>query len=147
MNFAKDLAALFSRDLDRMVEQIREFPDDEALWKTPPGITNSAGTLAAHIDGNLREFIGRQLGGVSYTRDRPLEFSVRGVPKNELIERIAELRELIPSIVENLSEAQLEATYPQEVFGSPIRTGEFLLHLYGHLNWHRGQLDYLRRIL
>lgn len=147
MNFAKDLASLFNRDLSKMVEQLRAFPTDESLWETPPGITNSAGTLALHIDGNLRHYIGRQLGGVSYTRDRPAEFSARGVPKSELIVRISELCELIPPIVAGLSESKIEAVYPEEVFGSPIRTSEFLLHLYGHLNWHRGQLDYVRRLV
>ena len=147
MTFAQDLASFFSRDLLRMVEQLRLFPNDEAVWATPPGITNSAGTLTLHIDGNLREYIGRQLGGVSYTRDRPAEFSARGVPKDELLVRIAELCELIPSIVARLSDAQIEAVYPEKVFDAPMRTGEFLLHLYGHLNWHRGQLDYVRRIV
>ena len=147
MSFAKDLASLFNRDLSKMVEQLGAFPSDEALWKTPPGITNSAGTLTLHIDGNLRHYVGRQLGGVGYTRDRPAEFSARGVSKNELIARISELCELVPSIVARLSEAQIEAIYPEEVFGVPIRTGEFLLHLYGHLNWHRGQLDYVGRLV
>jgi len=147
MSFAKDLASFFARDLSRLVEQIRAIPSDETLWATPPGITNSAGTLTLHIEGNLREYIGRQLGGVSYTRDRPLEFSARGVPKNELIARISELCELIPSIVARLSDTQLEAVYPEVVFDAPMTTGEYLLHLYGHLNWHRGQLDYVRRIV
>lgn len=147
MSFARDLASLFGRDISRLVEQIRAFSGDEALWTTPPGITNSAGTLTLHLDGNLREYIGRQLGGVSYTRDRPSEFSARGVSKSELIVRISELCELVPSIVARLSETQIEAVYPEVVFDSPMRTREFLLHLYGHLNWHRGQLDYVRRIV
>ena len=83
MSFVEDLAALFARDLTKMVEQIRAFPSDEAFWETPPGITNSAGTLALHINGNLREYVGRQLGGVGYTRDRPAEFSERGVSREE----------------------------------------------------------------
>ena len=147
MSFVEDLAALFARDLSKMVEQIRAFPSEEALWATPPGITNSAGTLALHMDGNLREYVGRQLGGVSYTRDRPSEFSARGVARDELIARLSELCELVPSIVAGLSDAQIEANYPDVVFGAPMQTRWFLLHLYGHLNWHRGQLDYVRRIV
>jgi uncharacterized damage-inducible protein DinB len=146
MSFAGDLSSLFDRDLSKLVEQLRAFPSDEAIWETPPGVTNSAGTLALHIDGNLREYIGRQLGGVSYTRDRPSEFSARGVPRDQLIARISELRALVPSILASLSETQLEANYPEVVFDAPMHTRWFLLHLYGHLNWHRGQLDYVRRI-
>ncbi|HEY2897624.1 MAG TPA: hypothetical protein VGJ12_10830, partial [Gemmatimonadaceae bacterium] len=84
---------------------------------------------------------------VSYTRDRPSEFSARGISRELLIARISELSVLIPSILASLSEAQLEAIYPDVVFDAPMHTRWFLLHLYGHLNWHRGQLDYVRRIL
>jgi uncharacterized damage-inducible protein DinB len=147
MSYAKDLASLFHRDLSRLIEQLRAFPSDEALWDTPPGTTNSAGTLALHIEGNLREYIGRQLGGMSYTRDRPLEFSARGHSREELLLRIEEVRDGIPSIVERLTEAQIATIYPEVVLDSPMQTGEFLLHLYGHLNWHRGQLDYVRRVV
>lgn len=147
MSLAGDLASLFGRDLSKLVEQVRAFPTDEALWETPPGVTNSAGTLTLHINGNLREYIGRQLGGVGYTRDRPSEFSARGASRDELIARISELRALVPSILASLSETQLEAIYPEVVFDAPMHTRWFLLHLYGHLNWHRGQLDYVRRIL
>jgi hypothetical protein len=147
MNLVGDLASLFGRDLSKMLEQVRAFPTEEALWETPPGITNSAGTLTLHIDGNLREYIGRQLGGVRYIRDRPGEFSARGVSRDVLIARMVDLCALIPSILAGLSEAQLEAIHPEPVFDAPMQTGWFLLHLYGHLNWHRGQLDYLRRIV
>jgi uncharacterized damage-inducible protein DinB len=147
MTYAKDLASFFRRDLSLMVEQIRAFPSDAALWVTPPGVTNSAGNLVLHLEGNLREYIGRQLGGMSYTRNRPAEFSLKGFSRDEMAVRIAEVRDRIPSILESLSENQIESMYPEVVLDSPMRVGEFLLHLYGHLNWHRGQLDYVRRIV
>jgi hypothetical protein len=62
MSTTRDLAALFRRDLSSLIRQIDAFPNDEALWQTVPGVTNSAGNLALHIEGNLREYIGRQLG-------------------------------------------------------------------------------------
>lgn len=147
MSYAKDLGSFFRRDLSRLIEQIRAIPSDEALWETPPGVANSAGNLILHIEGNLREYIGRQLGSMSYSRNRPSEFTLKGFSREDLVVRIAEVRDRIPSIVESLSEAQIESMYPEMVFDLPMRTGEFLLHLYGHLNWHRGQLDYVRRIV
>jgi uncharacterized damage-inducible protein DinB len=147
MTYAKDLASYFRRDLSRLIEQIRAIPSDDVLWAIPPGVTNSAGNLVLHIEGNLREYIGRQLGGMSYTRNRPAEFSLKGFSRDELAVRISEVRDRIPSIVESLSEHQLESMYPEIVFDAPMQTGEFLVHLYGHLNWHRGQLDYVRRVV
>ena len=41
----------------------------------------------------------------------------------------------------------LDATYPEQVLGAPISTRQFLVHLAGHLNYHLGQIDYLRRTL
>ncbi|HEV7745417.1 MAG TPA: hypothetical protein VGO56_10515 [Pyrinomonadaceae bacterium] len=41
----------------------------------------------------------------------------------------------------------MEKEYPEVVLQAPMTTQEFLIHLYGHLNWHLGQVDYLRRIL
>ena len=40
---ATELAALYARDLTRLIEEIRAFPDRDTLWKTAPGVTNSAG--------------------------------------------------------------------------------------------------------
>ncbi|HLJ50491.1 MAG TPA: DinB family protein [Bryobacteraceae bacterium] len=147
MSFATNLAKLFRRDLSRMIQQIDAFRDDEMLWRLFPGATNSAGNLALHIEGNLREYIGRLIGGLPYQRTRELEFSSTGISKPELIARVEELREAIPSIIAGLSFETLEREYPQVVLEAPLSTHAFLVHLYGHLNWHLGQVDYLRRAL
>ena len=115
--------------------------------QTLPGITNSAGNLALHIEGNLREYIGRQLGKLVYSRKRSLEFSLKGIRREELSIRISELKRSIPSIIEELSSEQMEMEYPEVVLEVAMSTQEFLMHLYGHLNWHLGQVDYLRRIM
>ena len=81
MSLARNLALLFRRDLSRLIQQIDAFPDDETLWLRLPGITNSAGNLALHIEGNLREYIGRQIGKLPYDRMRDLEFSSKGCRK------------------------------------------------------------------
>ena len=147
MTTATELAALFHRDLVRLGQEIDAFPSDEALWQTLPGVTNAAGNLALHLEGNLREYVGRQLGKLLYTRKRPLEFSSRGLSKDELYTRIAELCQVIPSIIEQLSLEQFEMEYPELVFEVAISTRQMLISLYGHLNWHLGQIDYLRRSL
>ena len=147
MSTASDLAFLFSRDLTRLGQQIEAFPDDEKLWQTLPGVLNPAGNLALHIEGNLREFVGRQLGKLPYKRNRELEFSLRGMPRDEIGRRLAELRQSIPAVIQELSTEQMEMEYPEVVFEVATTTRQFLIHLYGHLNWHLGQIDYLRRIL
>jgi uncharacterized damage-inducible protein DinB len=144
---ANELASLFRRDLARLSKQVEAFPNDDALWQTAPGVLNAAGNLALHIEGNLREFVGRQLGNLPYRRNRELEFSAKGLSRDELGVRLAGLRESIPAVIAELSEEQMEGEYPEVVLEAPMSTREFLIHLYGHLNWHLGQVNYLRRIL
>jgi hypothetical protein len=146
MGIGNEMAALYRRDLARLVQELEATPAEE-LWKTLPGATNSIGNLALHLEGNLREFIGRQVGKVSYRRERPAEFSSRDVPKEELIRRLGELRDLIPGILSGLPSPEWEATFPEKVYGTPLSNQQFVIALYGHLNYHKGQIDYLRRIL
>ncbi len=40
----------------------------------------------------------------------------------------------------------LDADHPESYDGRPILTRQFLIHLLGHLNYHLGQIDYLRRV-
>lgn len=141
------LPDLYRRDLSRLIQQVEAFPTQEMLWRTLPGITNSVGNLVLHLEGNLREYVARQLGGVPYVRNRPLEFTGKNVEQEELLRRLNELRVLIPSIIESLSQDAMATKYPEVVLGKPLSTRAFLTHLYGHLNLHLGQIDYLRRIL
>lgn len=142
-----ELAALLTRDLTRLVQELQAFPDTDSVWQTAPGVSNAAGTLALHLEGNLREYVGRQLGHIDYKRDRPREFSARGVERDELIARIEAVKATIPPVIANLTDAQLDANFPENVLGKPMTTRQFLFHLAGHLNYHLGQVDYLRRFV
>ena len=145
MKLAQEIAALFARDLTRLEQELRAFPDTAALWVVAPGISNAAGTLALHLEGNLREYVGRQLGHLEYTRDRPREFSARGVPQQELVDRVAELRGTIPQVIRGLTPEALAWAHPEPYDGAAISTQQFLVHLLTHFNYHLGQIDYLRR--
>jgi hypothetical protein len=142
-----ELAELFRRDLTRLTQELQAFTDEESLWWIAPGVSNSAGNLTLHLEGNLREYIGRQLGHVPYNRQRSFEFSLRDIPAAELMQRIRAVKEMVPGIVSSLTPMELQSTYPEMVFGAPISTLQLLLSLYGHLNYHMGQIDYLRRVL
>src|SRR5690349_15752653 len=118
--FASELAALYGRDIARLAQEIGAFPDTPSVWKTAPGVTNAAGTLALHLEGNLREYIGRQLGGISYVRNRPLEFSARDVPRADLVSRLGEVQVTIPRVIGALDAVALEAPYPEKYNGATL---------------------------
>lgn len=140
-------ATLFQRDLRRLMQEIEAYPDDLALWQVTAGISNSAGNLCLHLIGNLNEYIGRQLGGLAYERNRPLEFSDTGRSKTDLL---AMVEATIPRITETLNALSLEALespFPEPVLGYEMSVEDFLVHLFGHLSYHLGQIDYHRRLL
>lgn len=146
MGIANEMAALFQRDLTRLLQELEAMGETD-LWRTLPGATNSIGNLALHLEGNLREFIGRQVGKVPYQRQRPAEFGSRDVSKDELLRRLGEVKELIPGILAGLGTGEWDMLFSENVYGVPLTTRQFLIALYGHLNYHMGQIDYLRRIL
>jgi hypothetical protein len=146
VSLTSSLALFFKRDLARLGQQVKAFSDEAALWQAPVGITNPAGNLILHIEGNLREYVGRQLGGVPYTRNRDREFALSAITREALAARIASLEQTIPPIIEGLTQPQMEMEYPELVLERPLSTQQFLVHLYGHLNWHLGQIDSARRL-
>jgi hypothetical protein len=143
---SQELAALFARDLTRLAQELRAFPDTTTLWQTAPGVTNAAGTLALHLEGNLREYVGRPLGHIAYRRDRPAEFSTRGVDRDELVARIEAVQDMVSRVIRMLSADALADPYPEPYDGASLSTRQFLVLLLAHLNYHLGQVDYLRRV-
>jgi len=143
----ESLIALFERDLQRLKEDLEQYSEEEAIWKTEGNIINPGGNLVLHICGNLNHFIGAVLGDTGYQRNRELEFSGKGISRLDLLKQIDKTREMIAEVLSGLSPEDLNRVYPIELFGKPMTTGFFLVHLYGHLNWHRGHLNYHRRLV
>ena len=141
------LAELFVRDLASLKKELEQYPSEAALWKRAEGINNTGGNLALHLAGNLRHFIGATLGNNGYVRDRHGEFNDVDVPRSEICARIDAAAEDIRVVFGALSEEELDGNYAIEVFGEPVSTRRFMLHLYGHLNYHLGQISYHRRLL
>jgi uncharacterized damage-inducible protein DinB len=135
------------RELRALDREIVAYPDDRSLWETPPGITNSAGTLVLHLAGNLRYFIGTALGKSEYKRNRDAEFSTKDLSREQLG---AEVRATISDLeraFNKITVAQLQAPYPLLIQERRVRTADWLVHLSAHIGYHLGQIDYHRRLL
>ena len=141
------LQKLYERDLSKLKEEIGLYTDEADLWKTSGAITNSAGNLTLHLIGNLRHFFGAVLGETGYVRDRDKEFSDGGVSRADLLAGIDQAAADVKLTLEKLTIDDLARTYPIEVFGHPMTTEYFLVHLATHLNYHLGQINYHRRLL
>lgn len=141
-----DLRRLLARDLATLRREVEAYPDDASLWAVVPGLPNPGGTLALHLCGNLRHFIGAGLGRNGYVRDREAEFALRDLPRAELVAEISRATADVDAALEALDPARLREPFPLAVGGVHPQTRLFILHLLAHLAFHLGQLDAHRRV-
>jgi len=141
------VAAVLARDLATLRRELEAYADERAIWATPPGAPNAAGTLALHLAGNLRHYLGAVLGGDGYVRDRDAEFARRDVPRAELLADIAEAEAAVHRALAALPDARLAEEFPQPVGERRVRIADYLVHLTVHLAYHLGQVDYHRRLV
>ena len=97
--------------------------------------------------GNLNTYIGAELGKTGYVRHRELEFSLKDIPKAELLAKIDETISVVDKALDAVTDEQLDDEYPQLVFDKKTSTGYLLVHLTTHLTYHLGQINYHRRLL
>src|SRR5579872_5598507 len=141
------LKALFKRDLNKLKVEIESYQKESNIWIVAEGISNSAGNLCLHLIGNTNWFIGAEIGKTGYIRNRDLEFSLKDVPRAELVKKIEDTIVMTDSVLDTITGEQFESIYPIEVFGHPMTTEYFLVSLAMHLDYHLGQINYHRRLL
>jgi hypothetical protein len=141
------LSTFFERDLDKIITEISLFENENDIWKIKEGILNSAGNLALHIIGNLNHFIGTTLGNTGYVRNRDEEFSLKDIPRETLIADINDLKETVKNTLSKLSSADLQNDFPIKIRDEVFSTQNMLVFLLAHLNYHLGQINYLRRMM
>lgn len=141
------LTDFYERDLKKLKAEIELYADEADLWEKPGEVPNTAGNLCLHLNGNLQHFFGAILGDTGYVRDRDAEFSTTGVSRGQMLADIDVTLGVVRSTLAKLTDADLAATYPIEVFGKPMTTGWFITHLSTHLTWHLGQISYHRQMI
>jgi uncharacterized damage-inducible protein DinB len=143
------LRTMYLRDLKATDAEIAAYADEASLWVAAPGISNAGGTLAIHIAGNMRHFVGAVLGKTGYIRDRDAEFAGRNVPRENIRADLAAAIDEVMRTLDRLTDADLAREFPiligQEKLH--VRTSDWLVHLAAHLAYHLGQIDYHRRLL
>lgn len=143
--FLEHIHHIMRRELQGLKSELRAFPNESDIWRTVPGLPNSTGTMALHVAGNLQHYVGAQLGGSGYVRDRDAEFSRRGLSVADLTGEVDETIAALDATFVTLEEKAMSRPYPEEIAGVRPTAGEFLVHLVAHLAYHLGQIDYHRR--
>ena len=147
VRYSESLLTLFTRDLNKLKQELTAYSNEANIWKVEPGIGNSAGNLTLHLIGNLNHFVGAIIGKTGYVRYRDLEFSKKDIARNILIEDLDKTITMLTTVLTPLSNEELDKEYafmkPEQIDSA----GQFLIHLFGHLAYHLGQVNYHRRLL
>lgn len=143
----QNMTELYLRDLNKLKEELSLYKNETDIWHIKGEAKNPGGTLALHLIGNLKHFIGAQLGNTGYVRQRDKEFSDRDVPREKMIAEIDEVIAALKKILPSLKDQDLEKKYPIKFLEEERTIGYLLLTLLSHLSYHLGQINYHRRLL
>ena len=135
---ASGLTARYKK-LAGVVHELATPLSDEQFWTKPFAFGNSFG----HLTGNLNYYIGAQIAGTGYVRDRPLEFSDAARPsKKEVLNKFDDAIEMVLAAISRQSAEDWSKEYT--AVGADARDRlEMVLQCATHLHHHIGQMMYL----
>ena len=121
---------------------------DEQFWTKPYSYGNSFGHLVLHLTGNLNHYIGAQIAGTGYVRDREREFTDTAKrPKAEVLGNFGDAVTMVSQTLEaQTAESLVLAPAEAERADFDTRFAIFF-HCISHLNHHVGQMIYLEKDL
>jgi hypothetical protein len=131
-------------ELHKWVDPLSE----EQFWKNPFSYGNSAGHLVLHLTGNLSYYIGAQVAGTGYARNRDLEFTeVRKPAKDTVLRKFDETIEMVVATIDKQTEQDWCKVYAAE--REPLARDRFTIFLRcaAHFYHHVGQINYISREL
>ena len=117
---------------------------EEQFWTKPYLYGNSFGHLVLHVTGNLNYYIGTQIAGTGYVRDRDREFTDAHPPtKAETLKRLDAAVAMVIQTIHAQTVADWAKPYSALGDGGVGNRFNMLLRCASHLNHHIGQMIYL----
>jgi len=140
---ARDFARYYQEAAQR-VHALVEPLSDEQIWTRPYPYGNSIGHLLLHLTGNLSYYIGAEIDGTGYVRNRPLEFAdTVHHPKQELLTRFDAAIATVAATLQKQSEDDWTAAYTAKGFEDCGDRFTAFLRCAAHISHHTGQMIYL----
>ena len=140
---SQSLSAHYNR-VRRHVHALVEPLSTEQLWRRPFPYGNSVGHLLLHLTGNLNYYIGTQIAGSGYVRDRPKEFADDS--RRPTADVLRDFDRAVDLVLATLA-AQREADWraPYRAVGAEDITDRLSMFLRcaAHADHHAGQMIYL----
>jgi Protein of unknown function (DUF1572) len=157
-----DLAVVVQETLasyyEELAKGVHEWVDPlttEQIWSRPFGFQrdnptdgNSVGHLLLHLTGNLNYYIGAQIVGTGYVRNRPLEFSDAAKKSKEQV--LGDFDHVVRMVVETIRKQKAEdwmKAYTAEREPESKNRFTAFFRCAAHAYHHVGQIIYLAKEL
>jgi hypothetical protein len=132
-------------ELGAKVDELASALSDEQFWTKPFPFGNSFGHLVLHLTGNLNYYIGAEIAGTGYVRDRDREFTeATRPPKRDVIRRFDEAVAMVARTARAQSEGDWAKAYTAMREEDADNRFNILLRCATHLHHHVGQMMYLQ---
>ena len=113
------------------------------FWQKPFTYGNSFGHLVLHLTGNLNYYIGAQIAGTGYVRDRPREFNDPNPPsKEEALKLFDDAVAMVQKTIRAQSPEDWSALYSGTGTNAKSRL-DMIMQCASHMQHHIGQMIYL----
>ena len=140
---ARDFARYYQEAAQKIHALVEPLRDDQ-IWTRPYPYGNSIGHLLLHLTGNLSYYIGTEIAGTGYMRNRPLEFAdTVHHPKQELLARFDAAIAMVAAALQEQSEGDWAAAYTAKGFEDCGNRFTAFLRCAAHISHHTGQMIYL----
>ena len=147
MDLSERVAQALAAEYEHVRKRIHGLVDGlstDQLWQRPFPYGNSVGHLLLHLTGNLSYYIGAQIAGSGYVRDRPKEFADTSRRTREDV--LSAFDRAVDLVIATLQAQSAEDwSRPYEAVGAGDvrdRLGMFV-HCATHADHHSGQMIYL----
>jgi hypothetical protein len=138
--------ACYYEEVGESVHKWTEPVSREHLWRKPYGYGNSIGHLLLHVTGNLNYYIGAQIAGTGYERDRPREFNeTEKKPKEQVLADFDRAIAMVASTIRKQSADDLTAPYTANLEPDAKDRFTVFLRMAAHAYHHVGQIIYLSK--
>ncbi|MBZ5720405.1 MAG: DinB family protein [Acidobacteriia bacterium] len=130
-----------------MAAKVRELAgplSDEQFWRKPFPFGNSFGHLVLHLTGNLNYYIGTEIAGTGYVRDRDREFTEADRPsKDEVLKQFDAAVAVVQRAIAAQSPEDWSRAYTAMREDDAGNRFNIFFRCATHLHHHVGQMIYL----
>ena len=141
----------FARRYEELAAQVKKLADDltdEQFWTKPFAFGNSFGHLVLHLTGNMNYYIGAEIAGTGYVRDREREFAEAArPPKNDVMQRFDDAVAIVARTARAQGENDWSKAYTAMREEDADNRFNIFLRCATHLHDHIGQIVYLHKEL